>query len=100
MLETIRQFAEDQLAATGRAEETRNAHARYFANLEDDVYALWDGVRQREAFEWFTVELPNLRAAFRWAADQHDLDIAAAIALYAFIGGLLEQYEPLHGPRN
>ena len=33
MLETIRQFAEDQLAADGQAEETRAAHARYFASL-------------------------------------------------------------------
>ncbi len=32
--------------------------------------ALWDSPRQREAYEWFTTELPNLRAAFRWAADR------------------------------
>ena len=57
MLETIRQFAEDQLAADGQAEETRDAHARYFADLEADVFALWDSPRQREAYEWFTVEL-------------------------------------------
>ena len=36
--------------------------------------ALWDGPRQREAYDWFTVELANLRAAFRWAADHDDLD--------------------------
>ena len=87
MLETIRQFAEDQLAADGEAEQTRAAHARYFAGLEADVLALWDSPRQREAYVWFTVELANLRAAFRWAADHDDLDTAAAIALYAFIGG-------------
>ena len=51
--------------------------------------------RQREAFAWFTLELANLRAAFRWAADHDDLDIAAGIALYAFIGGLVEHYEPI-----
>ena len=95
MLETIRQFAEDQLAAAGQAELTRGAHARYFANLQADVFALWDSARQREAFDWFTGELANLRAAFRWAADQDDLDTAAAISLYAFIGALVEQYEPI-----
>src|SRR5581483_9922514 len=31
MLETIRQFAEEQLVARGAATETSNAHARYFA---------------------------------------------------------------------
>ena len=95
MLETIRQFAEDHLVAAGLAEDTRGAHARYFANLQTDVLALWDSPRQREAYGWFTIELPNLRAAFRWAADRDDLDTAATIALYAFIGGLVEQYEPI-----
>ena len=50
MLETIRQFAEDQLAADGQAEQTRGAHARYFAGHEADVLALWDSPRQREAY--------------------------------------------------
>ncbi len=95
MLETIRQFAEEQLAASGDADEARTAHARYFAGKEADVLALWDGPRQRQAYEWLTVELANLRAAFRWAADNGDLDTAAAVAVYATIlGNWLEQYEP------
>ena len=53
MLETIRQFAEEQLVATWRADEARAAHARYFAGREADVLALWDGPRQREAYAWF-----------------------------------------------
>ncbi len=95
MLETIRQFAEDQLAGDGLAEEIRAAHMRYFAELHADVVALWDSPRQREAYAWFTNELPNLRAAFRWAADCDDLDAALDIALYAYIGALVEQYEPV-----
>ena len=95
MLETIRQFAEEQLAANGDADAARTAHARYFAGREADVLALWDSPRQREAYAWFTLELANLRAAFRWAADHDDLDTAAAVALYAgFLGTLVEQYEP------
>jgi len=45
--------------------------------------ALWDSPHQREAYAWFTIELANLRTAFRWAADQGDLDVAATIATYA-----------------
>ena len=41
---------------------------------EADILALWDSPRQREAYDWFAVELANLRAAFRWAADHGDLD--------------------------
>ena len=83
MLETIRQFAEEQLVARGEADEVRTAHARYFAGREADIMALWDSPRQREAYDWFTAELANLRTAFRWAADHGDLDAAAAIATYA-----------------
>ena len=96
MLETIRQFAEEQLAAAGEADSVRDAHARYFAGREADVLALWDGPHQREAYAWFTVELANLRAAFRWAADHHDLDTAAAIAIYAtFLGFWIGQHEAI-----
>jgi predicted ATPase len=41
MLETIRQFAEEQLAAGGEASEIRAAHSRYFAGREADILALW-----------------------------------------------------------
>jgi predicted ATPase len=94
MLETIRQFAEEQLIARGVAEDARAAHARHFAGREADIMALWDSPRQREAYDWFTVELANLRTAFRWAADHGDLDVAAAIATYAgLLGYLVDNYE-------
>jgi predicted ATPase/class 3 adenylate cyclase len=96
MLETIRQFAEEQLVAVGEAETIRSAHARYFAARKTDVLALWDSPRQRDAYVWFAVELANLRTAFRWAADQNDLDAAAAIAIYAsMLGVQSENYEPI-----
>ena len=96
MLETIRQFAEEQLVASGDAVTVRTAHAQHFAAREADILALWDSPRQREAYAWFTTELANLRTAFRWAADSGDLDDAATIATYAgFLGELLENYEPI-----
>jgi predicted ATPase len=96
MLETIRQFAEDQLVARGEASEIRAAHSRYFAGRETDIMALWDSPRQREAYDWFTVELANLRTAFRWAADRGDLDVAAAIASYAgWLGAWAQTFEPI-----
>ena len=81
---------------------TRAAHARYFAGREADVLALWDGPRQREAYAWFTLELANLRAAFRWAADHDDVDTAAAIAIYSRVDGLLRtpSTSRSHGPRS
>jgi len=96
MLETIRQFADEQLVTRGAATEARAAHARHFAHREADIIALWDSPRQREAYTWFTVELANLRTAFRWSSEQGDLDVAAAIATYAaFLGYVVENYEPI-----
>jgi predicted ATPase len=96
MLETIRQFAEDQLIARGEASESRAAHSRYFAGREADILAVWDSPRQRDAYDWFTAELANLRTAFRWAADHGDLDVAAPIATYAaWLGFWIENYEPI-----
>ncbi|MGO9030412.1 ATP-binding protein [Mycobacterium sp.] len=96
MLETIRQFAEEMLTGRGDADKVRNAHARYFAEHESDVFALWDSPQQREAYSWITVEMANLRTAFRWAADHDDLDSASAIAHYAALVGFWgEQHEPI-----
>ncbi len=96
MLETIRQFAEEQLVAGGEATEVRTSHSGYFAEREADIMALWDSPRQREAYDWFAAELANLRTAFRWAADHGDLDVAAPIATYAgFLGLWVENYEPI-----
>jgi len=96
MLETIRQFAEEQLVARGEASEVRAAHSRYFAGREADIMALWDSPRQREAHDWFTIELANLRTAFRWAADQGDLDVAATLATYVgLLGATVQTFEPI-----
>jgi predicted ATPase len=96
MLETIRQFAEEQLVARGEASEIRAAHSRYFAGREADILALWDSPRQRQAYDWFTLELANLRTAFRWAADHGDLDVAATIATYVgWLGLWVQTPEPM-----
>jgi predicted ATPase/class 3 adenylate cyclase len=96
MLETIRQFAEEQLVAGGEAFEIRAAHSRYFAGREADILALWDSPRQREAYDWFPLELANLRTAFRWAADHGDLDVAATLASYVgWLGAAVQTLEPI-----
>jgi tetratricopeptide (TPR) repeat protein len=94
--ETIRQFAEEQLAATGTINEVRDRHARYFAQLAVAHWGMWDGPGQLMAVNWTEIEFANLRAGFRWAADQHDLATAAAIAAHtAMLGQTLQRYEPV-----
>ena len=97
LLETIRQFAEEQLAETADIAGIRALHARYYARRAAEVL-MWfaDGERQREMYEWQIRELANLRAGFRAAADAGDLDSAASIAVSAtaILPQLLERLEP------
>ena len=96
MLETIRQFAEEQLVQRGGAADARSAHARYFASREDDVMAKYNSPEQREILAWFVVEFANLREAFRWAVGNNGLETALPIAIYAaFLGDLMQQLEPV-----
>lgn len=96
MLETIREFADERLGASGDIAEIRTAHARHFAERGTRVLAVWESYRQQETYNWFSAEIANLRTAFRWAADEHDLESAAALAVCcAFLGIWVAQYEPV-----
>ncbi len=80
MLETVRQFGEEQLAAKGRADQCRNRHAEHFARGAEIAFDTYASPEQPAAFRWYDTETANLRAAFRWAADRQNLDSAATIA--------------------
>jgi predicted ATPase/class 3 adenylate cyclase len=95
MLETIRKFAEEQLAASGTLDQVRDCHARYFADQAVLHRDIWDGPRQRVALDWVEVEFANLRAGFRWAMSQGEIVAAGAIAAQtAIMAFALQRYEP------
>jgi predicted ATPase len=94
LLETIRQFAEEQLGAAENLAQVRDAHARHFADRAQAMYDAYSGSGHRQAVDWLDVELDNLRAGFRWASDRHDTDTASAIAGHAaLISFSLAQWE-------
>jgi predicted ATPase/class 3 adenylate cyclase len=80
LLETIRQFGEEQLAATQEIEAVRRCHAEYFAADSRMNFELWRSPRQIEAYRWLDREMGNLRAAFRWAVDRGDIETAGSLA--------------------
>jgi hypothetical protein len=96
MLETIRQFAEEQLAANDASDEIRDRHAAHFAQQAIAYWASWDGPGYRVAVDWVEVELANLRAGFRWAADHADMVNATAIAAHTtMLAFFLQLFEPI-----
>jgi hypothetical protein len=88
ILETIRQFAEEQLAATGAIEQIRDRHATYYAKQAVAHWDMWEGPGYRTAVDWVAVEFANLRAGFRWAADNGDVAAASAIAAHTTVLGM------------
>jgi predicted ATPase len=94
LLETIRQFAQERLAAVGSIDVVRHRHAAYFAEQAVVHWDMWDGPRYRAAVDWGDVEVANLRAAFHWAADHDDPATAAAIAAHtALLNWALQRFE-------
>jgi predicted ATPase len=96
MLETIRQFADERLAATDTISHVRDRHAAYYAEQAIAHWDLWEGPGYRTAADWVDAEFANLRAGFRWAADHADLATATSIAAHTtMMGFFLQLFEPM-----
>lgn len=81
MLETLREYGAEQLAAQGELAATRTAHARFFAALADEADAHLRGPGQLSWFRRLEAERDNLLAALRWLADEGDARAALRLAL-------------------
>jgi predicted ATPase len=69
MLELIREYALEQLAARAEAETLGRAHASYYLALAEAAAAQWDGPTADRAIAQLTCEHDNLRAALHSARD-------------------------------
>ena len=96
MFETIRQFAEEQLAASGSTDVVRDRHATFYSDQARAHWARWDGPQQSETLVWVDAEFANLRAAFQWSSERNDLGTAAALAAHTtMLAYGLQRYEPV-----
>ncbi|MFO7680045.1 MAG: tetratricopeptide repeat protein [Chloroflexota bacterium] len=80
LLETLRSFALEQLAATNELHACQQEHARCYARFAQDVFA---GLRGDEQPLWMQRALAdhdNCLAAVRWALAEQDGETAVAIA--------------------
>ena len=76
MLETVREFGLEQLAASSEEKAIRDAHASYFLALVADARASFEGPDRSAARDRVEREHDNLRAALAWALASADAETA------------------------
>jgi len=96
MLETIREFALEQLAASGEAATLRERHAQAMLALALGCEPQITSALRRPALMRLRAELNNLRTALAWwlrdrGDVQHGLPLAAALAWPWYFEGLFQE---------
>ena len=79
LLETMRQYARERLEAGTDPDDRRALHGRYFLDFARRAAAGLLGPDEEAWVRRAEADLDNLRAAFTWAADRGDLDVALGI---------------------
>ncbi len=70
MLETIREYGWEALAASGELEAVRQEHAAYYLRLAEEAEVHLFGAEQARWFDRLEREYDNLRMALSWAVEQ------------------------------
>jgi len=80
MLESIREYAQERLEASGAAKEARRLHARYYGQFAQRSALELSGANREAWLRRCDVELNNFRAALRWCA-QHEPEAGLKLAV-------------------
>jgi predicted ATPase/class 3 adenylate cyclase len=80
MLQTIQEFALEQLAAHGEQEAVRAAHAAFFVNLAREAEPRLIGPETITWLDRLDAERGNVHAALSWLRDRGDSDRAVQLA--------------------
>ncbi|HZU76027.1 MAG TPA: LuxR C-terminal-related transcriptional regulator, partial [Dehalococcoidia bacterium] len=93
LLETLRVYARERLAASGGLDEAGARHAAYYLAVAQ-AGARASHASQRAALDAAAAELPNLRAALEWflahADAEHAIQLAAYLVWYWNVRGMSE----------
>jgi len=86
MLETIREYGLEKLAASGEEDLTRKAHAAYYVVLAEDAATEKEASQVKTWMDRFETEHDNFRAALDWLTDgkHSEWGVRLATALFRF----------------
>ena len=97
LLETLRQYSRDCLAATGDAPAVRTRHARYFLEFAEALRPTLLGPDQVVAWDRLSIEMDNVRTAFNWLLETGDptatLRLVSSFVAFTDTGELLRLRE-------
>jgi predicted ATPase/DNA-binding CsgD family transcriptional regulator len=91
MLETVREYGEERLAASGEERVVRLAHADYVIDLAEKAEAAAKEGRFRQGIDRLVAEEGNVRAALAWLDEtgevERSLQLAGALWTYWYVRG-------------
>jgi predicted ATPase/class 3 adenylate cyclase/DNA-binding CsgD family transcriptional regulator len=76
MLETIREYGLETLAASGEGVAVRQAHARYYLQLAQEANTHLSGADERGWYTLLEQDHENLRAALHWFLERKEAELA------------------------
>jgi ATP/maltotriose-dependent transcriptional regulator MalT len=102
MLQTIRQYASEEIEGSGEAKAVGRRHADYFVSLAEAAEPALAGPEQAARLERLEREHDNMRAALGWLGEERDAErgsrlAAALLRFWWFRGHLAEGRAQLEG---
>jgi predicted ATPase len=96
LLETIREYATEQLAESSEEATVQERHAHYFVRLAEEEVPRWPSPESEVWLEWLEREDANLRAALAWSKANKDaveigLHLVGGLYVYWFLRGYLRE---------
>ena len=97
LLEVLRQYATEKLATASNMGErdVGDSHAGYYLGFLRDQQKALEGSGQQQALANISLEMPNLRKAWRWAAEYQEVaGLALALdtlALFYYMNSLFAE---------
>jgi predicted ATPase/class 3 adenylate cyclase/DNA-binding CsgD family transcriptional regulator len=96
MLETIREYGLEVLAARGEMEETQQAHAAYYLRLAEEAEPELAGPQQAMWLERLEREYDNFRAVLGWSLERGEVEQGIEMALR--LAAALRRFWEVRGP--
>jgi predicted ATPase len=93
MLETIRDYAQECLRASGEEQEIRSRHLAWFVSLVQRSELELYGPLQRDVGREMEMEFANVRAAFEWSLASDDIEAALRLVSVRRFWQFLQEHQ-------